>query len=395
MTLKPHTRLVVMGTPGFILPTLYHVLNVKAENGEPQFDLIAVYTRAPKPKGRGMNLFHSPVHKAALELQKTYRLPFEIVTPETFKDPEAVKKFKSFKPDLVLVGAYGLILPKDVLETPPMGCLNLHASLLPKYRGASPIQRAILDGEKETGVTIMKMDEGCDTGDTLGQAVFNDMAHITADQLCMILSQMSVGLFMHVLHTNPTPQKQDNSKASYAKKISKEEAQIDWGQDAQTIDRQVRAFSSVPGAFTFIKDKNGRYSRLKIFKVGFARKKATTEKPGTVLSCDEKIVVSCKDGALQLLELQMEGKKRMTGTEFSCGNTLAPGDQLLNASLILNELSGKKKIIKQESNLWRLLSLILRRHDRSGKHATNVAARKNKFKTVADSQPRPMRDRNR
>ncbi|MBQ3695416.1 MAG: methionyl-tRNA formyltransferase [Alphaproteobacteria bacterium] len=381
MNLPPHTRIIIMGTPGFVLPTLKRLLEEKAENGEPQFDLVAVYTRAPKPYGRGLGLQYSVVHKAALELQKNYRLPFEIVTPETFKDPEAIKKFQSFKPDLVIVGAYGLILPKAILDTPRLGCLNLHASLLPKLRGASPIQRAILDGEKETGVTIMRMAEGCDTGDILGSAVFNDMTHITADQLCSILSNISADLLMHVLRTNPEPKKQDHSKSSYAKKISKQEALIDWNKDAQTIDRQVRAFSSIPGAFTFIKDKNGRYFRLKVFKVLFDSKNTENKEPGTILSCDEKITVACKDGVLQLLELQMEGKKRMTGAEFSRGNILVPGDQLLDASLVLNGLN-KKKITKQDDPLLKLLSLFIPKQRRPQRAA-------------ADSQPSPMRTRDR
>ena len=375
MTLKPHLRLIVMGTPGFVLPTLYQMLEEKAENGEPQLDLVAVYTRAPKPTGRGLNVLYSPVHKAALELQKTYRLPFEIVTPETFKDPDAVKKFQNFKPDLVVVGAYGLLLPKAILDTPQMGCLNLHASLLPKGRGASPIQRAILDGLEETGLTIMKMNEGCDTGLILNQEPVHKVSTMTADELCQTLSHMGPNLLMRTLRENPKGQPQDETQASYTKKISKKEAQIDWDDDPQKIDRQVRAFSSVPGAFTFIKDENGRYSRLKIFKVAFQPTKTKERKNGIVLSSDGQILVSCKNGALDLLELQMEGKKRMTGVEFSRGHILKQGDQLLNAAVVLKELNEQpnKKKINLDFNILRLIAAILKSKPAQNKTAEKIS----------------------
>jgi len=399
MNLKPHLRLIVMGTPGFVLPTLYRMLEEKAENGEPQFDLVAVYTRTPKPNGRGMTLLYSPVHQAALKLQETYRLPFEIVTPETFKDPAEVKKFKSFKPDLVVVGAFGLILTPDILETPAMGCLNLHASLLPYGRGASPIQRAILDGQKQTGLTIMKMDEGCDTGLILKQKAMDIAPNMTAQTLCTALSEMGPDLLMQTLHENPKGQKQDESKATYAKKISKKEAQIDWDTDADTISRQVRAFSPVPGAFTFVQDDKGRYLRLKIYNVAPTNLKAKSDKEhGVVLQNEDKLIVGCKHGALEITDLQLEGKRRMTGAEFIHGSVLTKGTQLLNAALVLRQLSTgtKKKIIEEQSpTFWRTLSLLIPRRGRPQNPTTNVATQENNSRAVADSQPLPMRDRNR
>ncbi|MBQ4472436.1 MAG: methionyl-tRNA formyltransferase [Alphaproteobacteria bacterium] len=381
MTLKPHRRLIAMGTPYFMQYALERLLEAKDENGEYLFDLVAIYTRAPKPNGRGMGLVYSPVHKAALELQKNYRLPFEIVTPETFKDPEAVKKFQSFEPDLVLVGAYGLKLTKPILDTPSMGCINLHASLLPKYRGASPIQRAILNGEKETGLTIMNMAEGMDTGDILAQKVLKLEPTMTTQDVCTALSKMAPDLLMKVLLENPKGEKQDESKATYADKITKQEAQIDWSKSPKIISCQIRAFSPVPGAFTFIENDKGHYLRLKIYNVLPSDQKAKSSEHGVILQNDGKLVVGCGNGALEITDLQLEGKKRMTGEEFIHGNILTKGTKLLNAALVLQQMSaeGKKKIIKEDSpTFWRIVSLLIPRHGRPQKAA-------------ADSQPRPMK----
>ena len=328
MTLKPHTRLIVMGTPAFILPTLDRLVQERAENGEPQFDLVAVYTRAPKPMGRGLELSYSPVHKAALELQKTYRLPFEIVTPDTFKKPEHIEKFKSFQPDLVVVGAYGLILPQEVLDAPSMGCINLHASLLPYGRGAAPIQRAILEGKDETGLTIMKMDAGCDTGLILKQRVLPINPTTTADILTKQLAELGPDLLMETLHENPTGIQQDESQATYAKKVTKEEAQIDWNEPAESVSCHIRAFSPAPGAFTCFKDKKGKFSRLKIYNV-LVCENTSSAQTGTIIQADHKIVVACTHGALELTDVQSEGKKRTSGKEFCNGHLLAAGDKFL------------------------------------------------------------------
>lgn len=338
MILTPHTRLIVMGTPPFILPTLYRMLEEKDASGEPQFDLVAVYTRAPKPAGHGLGLQYSAVHKAALEIQKSYCIPFEIVTPETFKNPDNVAKFQSFKPDLVIVGAYGLILPKAVLDASTMGCINLHASLLPYGRGAAPIQRAIWDGKDQTGLTIMKMDEGCDTGLILKQKAIDIHPTTTAEDLFSALAEMGPDLLMQTLRENPEGQKQDESQATYAKKILKEEAQIDWNKSAEFISRQIRALSPAPGAFTFIENEKKRCLRLKIYNALAMPQNFSGEKPGVVLENNGKIIVSCQEGSLELIDVQMEGKKRMTGAEFSRGNILKKGDQLLNSSTVLQNL---------------------------------------------------------
>lgn len=324
--LKPHTRLIVMGTPDFILPTLYRLTKEKAENSEPQFDLVAVYTRAPKPAGHGLELSYSPVHKAALELQKTYHLPFEIVTPETFKKPENVEKFCSFKPDLVVVGAYGLILPQAVLDTPALGCINLHASLLPYGRGAAPIQRAILDGKTETGLTIMKMDAGCDTGLILKQKSIAITPTTTAGTLSQQLSELGPDLLMETLRENPTGTPQNDAESSYAKKVDKAEAQIDWNKSAEILSCQIRALSPAPGAFTFAPVGN-RLLRLKIYNALVVDNTVHTQ-PGTILQNKDKIVVACQENALELIDLQIEGKRRMGGQEFSHGQTLTLGSVL-------------------------------------------------------------------
>jgi len=328
MYLAPHTRLIVMGTPDFILPTLYRLIEEKTSDGLPQFDLVAIYTRTPKPAGHGLELLYSPVHKAALELQKTYPLPFEIVTPETFKNPENVTKFQSFKPDLVVVGAYGLILPQAVLDAPSLGCINLHASLLPYGRGAAPIQRAILDGKKETGLTIMKMDAGCDTGAILKQRALPITASTTAGILSQQLAEMGPDLLMETLRENPTERKQDDTQATYAKKILKSEAQIDWNKSAEQISCQIRAFSPAPGAFSHFKDKKGKILRLKIYNAE-AHSDTSNKQPGTIIEANDKIVVACTTGTLELTDVQAEGKKRTSGKEFCNGRLLSIGDTFL------------------------------------------------------------------
>ena len=331
MTLKPHTRLIVMGTPDFILPTLYRLIDETTESGEPQFDLVAIYTRAPKPTGRGLELQYSPVHQTALELQKSYRIPFEIVTPETFKKPEYVAQFQAFKPDLVVVGAYGLILPEAVLNTPSMGCINLHASLLPYGRGAAPIQRSILEGKNETGLTIMKMDAGCDTGLILKQKSTPITTITTAGELKQTLSEMGPDLLLQTLRENPSGIKQNDSEATYAKKISKTEAQIDWNNSADILSCKIRAFSPAPGAFTYFQDKKGKLLRLKIYNA-LAHQQKTSQPAGTVLEADSRILIACATGALELTDVQAEGKKRTSGKEFCNGHLLAVGDRLLNTT---------------------------------------------------------------
>lgn len=390
--LKPHTRVIVMGTPGFVLPTLGWMIDATTEDGEPQFDLVAIYTRAPKPNSRGMKLVFSPVHKAALELQKTYRLPFEIETPETFRDPKNIERFKSFKPDLVVVGAYGLILPKEILETPPMGCLNLHASLLPEGRGASPIQRAIWEGKKRTGLTIMLMNEGCDTGRILGQESVEIYPGMTAQTLCKNLSEIGPFLLKHVLYNNPEGREQDESKATYAKKITKQEAQIDWNSEPDTILQQIWALSPTPGAFTFIRDNAGKYYRLKIYngKVcpldnkQFSSVDPTSDKKNGLVLHGKKLVVGCRNGAIEITDLQLESKNRMKGTDLMNGGMLKAGSRLLNADLVLQQLGKNKKKIaeKQSPTFWRIVSALIPRRGRPQKAA-------------ADSQPRPMRDNDR
>jgi len=328
MNLKPHTRLIVMGTPSFILPTLYRLIQEKTKNGERQFDLVAIYTRAPKPAGHGLALSYSSVHKTALELKKTYPLPFEIVTPNTFKNPDNIAQFKTFKPDLVVVGAYGLILPQEILDTPILGCINLHASLLPYGRGAAPIQRAILEDKNETGLTIMKMDAGCDTGLILKQKSIFITPTTTSDTLMQQLSEMGPDLLMETLRENPPGITQDETQATYAQKVQKSEAQINWNKEAQQVSCQIRAFSSVPGAFTCFKDKKGKLSRLKIYNAVVCDN-AVEKQPGTIVQADHKIIIACAKDALELTDLQAEGKKRTSGTEFCNGHLLTAGDQFL------------------------------------------------------------------
>ncbi|NPA40282.1 MAG: methionyl-tRNA formyltransferase [Thermodesulfobacteria bacterium] len=307
-------RIVYMGSPEFAIPPLEALIDSE--------EVIAVITQPDKPKGRGLKLEPCAVKKFALSKG------IEVLTPNKLKDEEFLNKLKEFAPDLVVVCAYGKILPKQVLEIPKFGCWNIHASLLPKYRGASPINWAILEGEKETGITIMLMDEGMDTGPILLQKKTPIYPEETAEDLAKRLSNLGKEAICEAIELHkkgelsPTPQPEHG--ISYAPIIKKEDAFFEFEKDsADLIERKVRAFLPWPVAYTFFKGK-----RLKVFKAKKV-KCESQEKPATILKISEEgILVKCKEDCILIQELQLEGKKRLSAHQFACGQRLKKGTLL-------------------------------------------------------------------
>ncbi|UCH75818.1 MAG: methionyl-tRNA formyltransferase [Rhodospirillales bacterium] len=302
-------RIVFMGTPEFAVPAL-------AALSEAGHEIACVYTQPPRPAGRGKRARISMVHAfAALN-----RIP--VRHPETLRDAASQAEFASLEPDLAVVAAYGLILPEPVLAAPRHGCLNIHASLLPRWRGAAPIQRAILAGDRETGITIMRMDEGLDTGpmllqervpigpDTDAGELHDTLAALGAEMIVEALDRLRAGTLTE------TPQPADG--ATYATKIDKAETRIDWTRPATELVRQVNAFSPAPGAWFEIDGE-----RIRVLS---AEARAGDGDPGTVL--DERLTVACGDGALRILGLQLAGKTAMAAESFLRGHTVPRGTVL-------------------------------------------------------------------
>ena len=256
-------RVIYMGTPDFSVPALQKLID--------HHDVIAVYAREPKPKGRGQQVQKTPVHTIA----DAHNIP--VFTPKSFKkDAEAVEQFRALNADIAIVAAYGLILPVSVLTAPKFGCLNIHASLLPRWRGASPIQHAIWAGDAFSGVTIMQMEEGLDTGPMLAKREIA-IDRMTASALHDALSVMGAEMVIDILPHIPVGEKQDDASSTYAPMLKKEDGLIDWTHGADQIDRQVRALNPWPGTYTTI---NGK--RMKII-LGAPVQDATNETPGTIL----------------------------------------------------------------------------------------------------------------
>jgi methionyl-tRNA formyltransferase len=290
--------------------------------GDQNFSVIAVVTQPDKPKGRDLKLTPSPVKVLAEKLN----LP--VLQPAKARDENFIAALRELKPDLVVVVAYGQILPQAMLDLPPYGCLNVHTSLLPKYRGAAPIQWAIANGEPETGVTIMKMDAGLDTGPILaarGTPVLpTDDSQILHDRLAQLGAELLVETIPDYLTGKILPQPQPSTGSTYAAKIKKEDGKIDWNQPAQLIWSRLRAFTPWPGAFTFL--LNQPPILLKIYKVQVVENHGPI---GTIMSADKTgIVVGCGQDALRILELQREGGKRLSAESFLAGFPLAAGSRL-------------------------------------------------------------------
>ncbi len=305
-------KIIFMGTPEYSVPTLKALIDSEHE-------VIGVYTKPDKPKGRGKKTEITPVKAVALE----NGLP--LFQPGTFKEEEAVREFCAHQADLAVVIAYGLILPEALLTAYPLGCVNLHASMLPKFRGASPIQAAILAGESKTGVTSMQMDQGLDTGDMLLQAEIALNGTETAGELHDRLAQMSARLCLDTLEGLASggivPRAQAEADASYAGKITKEMGRIHWGNAAAEIDRQIRGMNPWPSAYTYWQGKLLKIWRAKPFPEAGGKAEA-----GLVISAGEAgIMIACGQGALLIEEVQLEGKKRMPAAAFLNGYEVAVG----------------------------------------------------------------------
>lgn len=303
-------RVVFAGTPPFAAQALEAIL-------EAGHDVPLVLTQPDRPAGRGMRLASSAVAKLASERG------LALFKPENLRPPEAQEPIRAAKCDVMVVAAYGIILPQAVLDIPSRGCLNIHASLLPRWRGAAPIQRALLAGDRETGIGIMKMEAGLDTGPVLLEKALPIEATDTADTLVHKLAMLGADAIVEAL-TNLdkwTPRRQEDSRATYAAKVTRSEAQIDWSEPAAVIDRMVRAFNPVPGAETTLDGVT-----LKVWK---ARLSDAEGEPGVVLEAgDGALRVACGKGSLVLEELQRPGSRRMTVSEYVRGSAIAPGTRL-------------------------------------------------------------------
>ncbi len=295
-------NIVYAGTPEFAATALAALLKSR-------HNIIAVYTQPDRPAGRGRKLTASPVKELALQHG------IEVYQPESLKDPAEQEKLAALKPDLMVVAAYGLLLPEAVLNTPRLGCLNIHASLLPRWRGAAPIQRAILVGDSETGITIMQMDVGLDTGDMLYKLVTPITADDTAQTLHDRLAELGAKAIVEALDQlqagTISAEKQDDSQANYAKKLYKEEAQIDWRKPASEIARQVAAFNPWPVA----QSQNGEET-LRIWNA-LAIDGQSTKPPGSVVRADKQgIDIACGEGQLRITRLQRPGGKPQSAAEY-------------------------------------------------------------------------------
>ena len=315
-------RIIFAGTPDFAASALSEL--IKSEH-----QIVAVYTQPDRPAGRGRKLRASPVKEVAME----NNIP--VLQPETLKEAETHETLRSFNADVMVVTAYGLILPQVVLDIPQLGCLNIHASLLPRWRGAAPIQRAIAAGDKESGITIMQMNAGLDTGDILyltscaitdqdnGGTLHDQLAEMGATAIIKTLNDLG--------SEKIKPLVQDDSLATYAHKLDKKEALINWQHSAIEIERLIRAFNPWPVAFTYLNDKPLRILQAQVITPESSTNADT--KPGTVIACDKKgIDICCGEGVLRVLKLQPSGSKAMDVASFMNGHAkqLPPGSLLEN-----------------------------------------------------------------
>lgn len=294
-----------MGTPAFAVPTLERLVQAGHE-------VVAVFTQPDRPKGRGQRDAMSPVKEAAL------RLGIAVHQPERVRRPEVVEQIRAMAPEAIVVVGYGQIIPKSILDIPPKGIINVHASLLPKYRGAAPIQWAIANGETRTGVTTMKINEGLDTGDMLLKWETEIAPEETAPELGARLAQAGAELAVRTMaeldHIRPEPQ--DNAQATYAPILKKEDGRIGWNRPAREISNRLRGFDPWPGAYTSL-----RGQKFQVWKAAIGEVKLA---PGILRSIDKKLYAGCgEEESIELQEVQLEGKKRMTAAAFLNGFTPA------------------------------------------------------------------------
>jgi methionyl-tRNA formyltransferase len=299
-------RLAFMGSPDFAVPSL-RALHAAGH------DIAAVYCQPPRPAGRGQAVRRCPVHEAALALGLEVRTPARLR-----KDAAEHAAFAALGLDVAVVAAYGLILPQAMLDAPRRGCLNIHASLLPRWRGAAPIQAAILAGDAETGITIMQMDAGLDTGAMLRRAAVPITPATTAAVLHDTLAAIGAELILSTLADNPAPVPQPEEGATYAPKLTRDDGRIDWSRDATALDRQVRALNPWPGTFCLLEGE--------VLKVLAATPEPGEGPPGTVL--DEGLLVAAGSGALRLARVQAPGRAAMPAEAFLRGRRVAPGTVL-------------------------------------------------------------------
>ena len=307
---KKKLKVVFMGTPDFAVPSLKALV----ESG---FQVPLVITQPDKPAGRGKKLKPPPVKTVA------QKLGIEVLQPKRIKENAELKeKLRAIKPDLIVVAAYGKILPEWLLNLPKFGVVNVHASLLPEYRGASPIQAALLDGKEETGVTIMKVIPELDAGPIIAQEKVKiepeDNAQTLHDKLSELGAKLLVETLPRYVKGELKPVEQDDSKATYCKQITKEMGKIDWKESAHKIFNAVRAFTPWPSAYTFYKGKR--------VKITSAEPVEGSGKPGEVIKADRELVVACGKGALKIKRLRPEGKKEISGEEFIRGYRVKEGD---------------------------------------------------------------------
>ena len=298
-------RVVFMGTPDFSVPALERIAS--------EHEVVAVVTQKDKPKGRGQEVSYTPVKESALKLN------IPIFQPDKVKDTDFVEELRELNPDVIVVIAFGQILSKEILDMPKYGCVNVHASLLPKYRGAAPIQWAVIDGEKKSGVCTMKMDEGLDTGDIIdveeveldpketGGSLFDKLAILGGELILKTLQNLEFGDAQFV--------KQDDSKSTYAKKMTKELGRLDFNKDAESLERLIRGLNPWPSAFTNLDGK--------VMKIWDADVVDGSGAPGTVISEDkDSFTIATGNKALKVNELQLEGKKRMKASDFLNGRSI-------------------------------------------------------------------------
>src|SRR6266481_4974699 len=307
-------RIVFIGTGEIGVPTLKALLNSEHE-------VVGIVTQPDKPVGREQQIETPPIKKALLSGAPGGRvLPGPILQSAQIKDQQAIEEIRVLKPDVIVVMAYGQILPRDVLEIPRLACLNLHASLLPRWRGAAPIQAAIAAGDCETGITVMYMDEGLDTGDILLQRKIEILPNETGGSLHDRLAQIAPDALLESLRMLAGPSAprlpQDNALATYAPKLNREAGRIDWSEPAETIERKIRAFNPWPGAFMRITTKSNELRTLKIFSAAIVDLGGA---PGEILGGEKELIIAARTGALSLDEVQLESKRRMSAEELLRG----------------------------------------------------------------------------
>lgn len=296
-----------MGTPDFAVPALEKLLSSHHE-------VIGVYTQRPKPKGRGHMVQESPVHALALK----FGLP--VFTPSSLRTPEEAAILSDLKPDVVIVVAYGMILPQSILDVPKFGCINIHGSLLPRWRGAAPIHRALMAGDQTTGITIMKMDAGLDTGPMIMKDSITIKQGDTFQELYGSLSHMGARLLIKTLESYPCPmEEQPNDGVTYADKIKKEEAYVKWASITATeLERYVRALNPWPGVIFQYQNQE-----IKILKAEVIEDKSINKNPGEIL--DAELTIACKEGSIRPMILQKSGKKPVGLKDFLNGTVIKKG----------------------------------------------------------------------